>query len=93
MPQLTIRDTADVPRPSKASRAVREQQAMYENFLRQLDDNVGELELEADEAIRSVKVRLRRAAVRLSMELDVWDANGRVYFKSRQRRTRARRNA
>jgi hypothetical protein len=59
--------------------------------LRQLDDNVGELELEAEEAIRSVKVRLRRAAVRLGMELDVWDVNGRVYFRIRQRRNRPRR--
>jgi hypothetical protein len=93
LPQLSVRNATEVPRPSKASRAVREQQSLYESFIRQLDDNVGELELEPGESIRSVKVRLRRAAVRLNLELDVWDVSGRVYFKSRPRRTRGvRRN-
>ena len=91
MPQLSIRKLSDVPRPSRVSRAAREQQSLYEDFLRQLNGNVGELELGAGEWIRSVKVRLRRAAQRLSIELDVWDSNGRVYFRTRPRRGRPRR--
>lgn len=88
MPQLSVRNAADVPRPSRASRAIREQQGLYDNFLREINDQVGELELEPHESIRSVKVRLRRSAARLGLELDVWDANNRVYFRTRGRRGR-----
>jgi hypothetical protein len=72
---------------------VRQQQELFENFIRQAQGNVGELELGPDESLRSAKVRLRRAATRLKVDLDIWDANGRVYFAQARRRGRPRKQA
>ena len=63
---------------------------MYEDFIGQLDGNVGELELVPDEQIRGVKVRLRRAATRMNKPVEIWDANGKVYFKAEGARRRGR---
>ena len=91
MPKLQVRKPSEVPpRSSSTSRAVLEQQRMYESFIGQLDGNVGELELAQDEQIRSVKVRLRRAATRMNKPVEIWDANGKVYFKAEGARRRGR---
>ena len=94
MPKLEIRKQNEVPTPSKASRAVQEAQRLYEGFIRQLDGNVGELELEPGEQVRGVKVRLRRAATRSGTQLEIWDADGKVYFRAEtpSRRGRPRKN-
>jgi len=86
MPNLAVRKPSEVPAPSRSSRTVREQQTLYETFIAQVDGNVGELELSPSEQIRSVKVRLRRAATRIGTNLEIWDANGKVYFKTETRR-------
>ena len=92
MPRLMVRKASEVPLPSRASRAVRELQQKYDGFVRGVDVNeAGELELEAGDNIRSVKVRLRRASSRLSIDVDIWDANGKVYFRRVTRRGRPRR--
>ena len=65
MPKLQLRKPEDVPSKPTASRAVQERQRIYDDFIRQLNSNVGELELSPDENPRSVKVRLRRASSRL----------------------------
>ena len=94
MPVLHVKKPGDVPPPSRASRAVREQQEKYDDFVRRRDvSDVGDLELEPAENLRSVKVRLRRASSRLSVDLDIWDANGRVYFRRVTRRGRPRKQA
>lgn len=67
---------------------MQEAQRQYEDFIREISDNVGELELLPNEQVRSVKVRLRRAATRMAMELDMWDANERVYFRKKAKRGR-----
>jgi len=70
---------------------VREQQQKYDDFVRKIDTNdVGDLELEPNENLRSVKVRLRRASSRLGLDIDIWDANGHVYFQRVTRRSRRR---
>jgi hypothetical protein len=70
---------------------VQEQQRMYEGFIREVGSgDVGELELSPGDQIRSVKVRLRRAASRLGVEVEIWDANQRVYFRPATRRGRRR---
>lgn len=81
------------PRTEPQPRAVREQQQAYEGFIRQLDGNVGELELAPSENIRAVKVSLRRAGTRLGSALEIWDANDRVYFKAANRRGRPRKSS
>jgi hypothetical protein len=59
--------------------------------VRKIDTNdVGDLELEPNENLRSVKVRLRRASSRLGLDIDIWDANGHVYFQRVTRRGRRR---
>jgi hypothetical protein len=91
MPTLHLRKPNEAPLPSRSSRAVREQQQRYDEFVRRVEvSDVGDLELEAGENIRSVKVRLRRASSRLGIDLDIWDANGRVYFRRVTRRGRPR---
>ena len=94
MPVLHVRKPNEAPPPSRSSRTVREQQQKYDEFVREIEVNdVGDLELEPNENIRSVKVRLRRASSRLSIDLDIWDANGHVYFRRITRRGRSRRQA
>ena len=66
MPKFQTRKPDEVPARNTASRAVQEQQRMYESFIQQLDGNVGELALNSDENVRSVKTRLRRAATRMN---------------------------
>lgn len=82
MPTLQVRKSSDVPRPSKATRVVRELQELYEGFVRGIGTNVGELELASGETLRSVRTRLTRAATRLGQKIQVWDVDNRVYFSS-----------
>lgn len=68
---------------------MREQQQKYDDFVRGIEANeVGDLELEPSENVRSVKVRLRRASSRLGLDIEIWDANGHVYFQRVARRAR-----
>jgi hypothetical protein len=94
MPTMTVRTAAQVPQPSRVSRAVREQQELYEGFIKQIGENVGELEPAPGEQIRALKVRLRRASTRLGIQIDIWDAKEHVYFaiKTARRRGRPRKN-
>ncbi len=93
MPVLHKRKQTEVPPPSRASRAVREQQQKFDNFVRDVDvGDAGELSLEPGETVRSVKVRLRRASSRLGVDLEIWDANGKVYFRRVTKRGRPRRS-
>ena len=71
MPVLHVRKPNEAPPPSRSSRAVREQQQKYDDFVRKIDTSeVGDLELEPNENLRSVKVRLRRASSRLGLDID-----------------------
>jgi hypothetical protein len=90
MPTLTIRPSSEVPQPSRVSRTVREQQLLYEGFIKGIGPNVGEVELADGEQIRAIKVRLRRASTRLDVPIDIWEANGRVYFTAQQAKRRGR---
>jgi len=91
MPVLHLRKPNEAPLPSRSSRAVREQQQKYDEFVRRVEvTDVGDLELEPSENVRSVKVRLRRASSRLGIDLDIWDVNGHVYFRRVTRRGRPR---
>jgi hypothetical protein len=94
MPLLHVRKPSEAPLPSRSSKAVREQQQKYDDFIRSIDTSeVGDLELEPNENVRSVKVRLRRASSRIGVDVDIWDANGHVYFRRVTRRGRPRRSA
>jgi hypothetical protein len=88
MPGFQVRKAAEVPQPSRVSRAVREQQQAYEEFITSAGTDVGELELGPEENVRATKVRLTRAATRLGTQVQVWDANGKVYFSRTARRGR-----
>jgi hypothetical protein len=90
MPTLTKRSATEVPPQTRSSKAVQEAKLQYEGFIQSVDSNVGELELGPEEQARGVKVRLRRAATRLGREIDIWDANGRVYFRLTIKRGRPR---
>ena len=93
MPVLHLRKPNEAPLPSRSSRAVREQQQKYDEFVKRVELNdVGDLELEPTENVRSVKVRLRRASSRLGIDLDIWDVNGHVYFRRVTRRGRPRKS-
>lgn len=90
MPSLKVRSASEVPTPSKSSKAVHEAQLQYEGFIQAINGDVGELELSPDEQVRGVRVRLRRAATRLSREIEIWDVDGRVYFRVASKRGRPR---
>jgi hypothetical protein len=90
MPRLSVRSSNEVPQPTKGSKAVQEARRQYEGYIREIGNNVGELEILPGERVRSVKVRLRRAATRIGSELDIWDYNDRVYFRVRPKRGRPR---
>jgi len=68
---------------------------MYDGFARAIGPgSVGELVLADGENLRGVKVSLRRAATRLGQSLDIWEADGRVYFRrAAPKRTRRRRQS
>lgn len=88
MPKLAIRKLEEVPAPARGTKAVRELQALYEGFIRDINSDVGELELSPDEQVRSVKVRLRRAGTRLGKDLEISDVGQKVYFKAATKRGR-----
>jgi hypothetical protein len=91
MPTLTARKPDEVPSNSRVSKVTRDRQLVYDGFVKGIVDDVGELKLDPEERIRSVKVSLRRAANRLGVGIEVWDANGSVYFRREIRRGRPRR--
>ena len=93
MLMMTVRSASDAPIPNRATKAVREAQMQYEEYVQTINTDVGELELSPDEQPRSVKVRLRRAATRLGREIDIWDANGRIYFRVSSKRGRPKKSA
>ena len=83
MPALVVRESSKVPPPQKADAATLAHQQLYEGFIREVGaTNVGQLELGDGEELRSVKTRLTRAAKRIGAELQIWDADGKVYFKN-----------
>ena len=90
MPTLTVRKAGDVPPSTRVSKAVREKQLVYESFISDIGDQVGELELAPTDAVRSVKVSLTRAATRMGTGIMTWEANGKVYFQKQVRRGRPR---
>jgi hypothetical protein len=92
LPSLKVRNASEVPTPSKSSKAVHDAQLQYEGFIQAINGDVGELELSPDEQVRGVKVRLRRAATRLSREIEIWDVDGRVYFRVATKRGRPRKS-
>jgi hypothetical protein len=83
MPTLHIVKSTEVPAPTTASqREQRRRRLLFDDFIRRVTSGeVGELELGHGETLRSLKVRLRQASVRLGVPIDVWDAFGRVYFR------------
>jgi hypothetical protein len=92
LPSLKVRNASEVPTPTKSSKAVHDAQLQYEGFIQAINGDVGELELSPDEQVRGVKVRLRRAATRLSREIEIWDVDGRVYFRVATKRGRPRKS-
>ena len=90
MPTFTVRKPAEVPHNSRVTKAVRDAQLAYEGYVGSIGDQVGELELDASENIRTIKVRLTRAASRLGVSIKAWDANGKVYFQKEVHRGRPR---
>jgi hypothetical protein len=83
MPILQVKKPNEVPSRRRTSRAVQEQQEAYEGFIREVDRaSVGELALDEGDQIRSTMVRLRYAANRLGVQIDVWDSQGKVYLRS-----------
>lgn len=87
MPKFNVRKSFEAPRPrlTRTSRKNRDRQELYDAMVRGLGvGEVGDLELEGDETIRSVIFLLRRASARCEIPLDIWDADAHVYFRSGQ---------
>jgi len=94
MPTLHVRKQGEAPAPLRTSRAVRELHQQYDDYVKSVDaNNVGDLELEPTDQVRSIKVRLRRASTRLGIKLDMWDTNGHIYFQREIRRGRPKKQS
>ena len=90
---FTRRKPDEVPAPSHTSRAVLTQQRLYDGFIQALDGNVGELEPSEGETLQTIKLRVRQASMRLALELEIWEADDKLYFKTATRRGRPRKSA
>jgi len=55
VPKLSVRKSDEVPAPIRISKASQELQKLYEGFIAEATGSVGELILDADESVRSVK--------------------------------------
>ena len=93
MPQLRLRMADEVPSPRRMSGAAQAEQRLYESFIEAIGDNIGELHLSPSETQRSVKARLSRAASRLGLRIERWDAEGKVYFRRWSPRRRQKRTS
>src|SRR4029078_2907588 len=80
MPTMTVRSATQVPQPSRVSRAVREHQELYEGFIKQIGEDVGELDPAPGEQVRALQVRLRGVSTRLGVQIEIWNANEKVSF-------------
>ena len=70
------------PKAPTTSRVNVEAQAMYDAMIKGTPEGqVGIIELDAGEKVRSVKVFLSRAANRVNRSVNQWDVNGKIYFK------------
>lgn len=89
MPQFAVRNPNEVPQYNYAPREIQMLQREYDAFIRAVasSTDIGELHLEGDENMRSVKVRLRRSAARLREKLEIWDKNGLIYFRVVSKKT------
>ena len=75
-------EEAKAPKAPTTSRVNTEAQAMYDAMIKGTPEGqVGVIELDAGEKVRSVKVFLSRAANRVNRSVNQWDANGKIYFK------------
>jgi uncharacterized protein YheU (UPF0270 family) len=93
MPTFTKRKVDEVPHLSRVSKSIRAKQELYEDFIKSAGTDVGELDLEPDEDVRATKVRLTRAATRLGTQVQIWDADGKVYFSRTTKRGRQKKVA
>lgn len=83
MPKLrALKQFYEAPRPRKVSRRSQNRQLVYDELVMELPEGqVGELEPDAGETTRALKVNLGAAGKRLGIALQVWDDKGLVYFR------------
>lgn len=83
MPKAIGRSLSNVPPPGpRTSRKAKDKMYAFDGFIRMLDQNdVVEVELDAGDNLRSVKVSLRRAAARLGYGIDLWDSGRSVFIR------------
>jgi hypothetical protein len=60
MRKLGVRSSNEVPQPIWASKAAQEARRSYEIYLREIGNNVGELEILPGEQVRSIKIAVSR---------------------------------
>jgi len=90
MPAFSIRTAAEVPEAERPNRQKRNTISLYQCFIREIGDDVGELQVMGGECRSTIKMSLRRAAIHLGLVLDIWYADEKVYFRVAVPRTNAR---
>ena len=82
MATFTVIDAAQAPRPLKQSGRLVKRMAEYEGYLNSMKPGkVGKLSPASGETPRGVANRVSRAGKRLGRSVNVWAADGVVYFK------------
>ena len=90
MPRLNIRRPDEVLVPVIKDKSSAELRADFEQLIRDADGGVGELRLTSGDKARSLRVRLSQAARRLGTSLEIWESDGRLYFRRELKRHRRR---
>jgi hypothetical protein len=85
MGKVRIRDLSDVPPPPPRLPGYTKQRFQgtdeFERHVAELHvGSAGEIELEADDDMRTLKTRLKRVSDRMKRPLRIWDVEGRLYF-------------
>lgn len=81
MPKLELVEAA--PAPSKVSQEVLQERRMYEEYIVKVAEKgkIGKLDLDDDEPIAGVRMRLSHASRRLGRPIDMWAVENTIYFR------------
>jgi hypothetical protein len=79
---FSVIDAAQAPRRLRQSGRLATRMVEYETFVNGVKKgHVGKLSPAAGETARGVALRISRAGKRIGRSIDVWAADGAVYFK------------
>jgi hypothetical protein len=85
MGRIRIRDFSEVPPPPPrlpgyTNQRFQADEEFEQHVLNLTIGSAGEIQLEGNDDLRSLRARLKRVSDRLNRPLRIWDAEGNLYF-------------